>query len=41
VLNYRKSLVELERVQSTTLSSLNITVLSAAGGTTTTRPAGQ
>ena len=41
VLNYRKSLVELERVQSTTLSSLNITVLSAAGGATTARPAGQ
>jgi outer membrane protein TolC len=41
VLNYRKSLVELERVQSTTLSNLNITVVSAAGGTTTTRPAGQ
>ena len=32
VLNYRKSLVELERVQSTTLSSLNITVLTASGG---------
>jgi outer membrane protein len=30
VLNYRKSLVELERVQSTTLSNLNITVLNAA-----------
>lgn len=37
VLNYRKSLVELERLQQTTLSSLNITVLSAAGGVTTTR----
>ena len=33
VLNYRKALVELERVQSTTLSNLNITVLSAAGAT--------
>jgi outer membrane protein TolC len=32
VLNYRKALVELERVQSTTLSSLNITVLSPTGG---------
>jgi len=32
VLNYRKSLVELERVQSTTLSNLNITVLNAATG---------
>jgi outer membrane protein TolC len=31
VLNYRKALVELERVQSTTLSNLNITVISAAG----------
>ena len=31
ILNYRKSLVELERLQSTTLSNLNITVLSAAG----------
>jgi outer membrane protein len=41
VLNYRKSLVELERVQSTTLSNLNITVLSATGGATTARPAGQ
>jgi outer membrane protein len=35
VLNYRKSLVELERLQQTTLSSLNITVLSTAGGGTT------
>ncbi|MCU1386075.1 MAG: type secretion outer membrane protein TolC family [Acidobacteria bacterium] len=41
VLNYRKSLVELERVQQTTLSSLNITLLNATGGTTTVRPAGQ
>jgi outer membrane protein TolC len=32
VLNYRKALVELERVQSTTLSSLNITLLSPTGG---------
>jgi outer membrane protein TolC len=32
VLDYRKSLVELERTQSTTLQSLNITVLSAAVG---------
>src|SRR3954466_11746388 len=31
VLNYRKALVELERNQSTTLSNLNVTVLSAAG----------
>jgi outer membrane protein len=42
VLNYRKSLVELERVQQTTLSTLNVTVINAAGGATTTvRPAGQ
>jgi outer membrane protein TolC len=27
VLNYRKSLVELERVQSTTLQNLNITIV--------------
>jgi outer membrane protein len=32
ILNYRKSLVEFERVQSTTLSNLNVTVLTAAGG---------
>ena len=34
ILNYRKSLVELERLQQTTLQNLNITVLSAtsAGG---------
>ena len=31
ILNYRKSLVELERLQSTTLSNLNITVLTATG----------
>ncbi len=33
ILNYRKSLVELERLQQTTLQNLNITVLSATGGT--------
>ena len=32
VLNYRKSLVELERLQQTTLQNLNITVISTAGG---------
>jgi hypothetical protein len=32
IANYRKSLVELERLQQTTLTSLNITVLSAGGG---------
>jgi outer membrane protein len=31
ILNYRKSLVELERLQSTTLSSLGITVINAGG----------
>src|SRR5204862_4304291 len=36
VLAYRKSLVELERLQQTTLSSLNVTILSpTAAGTTT------
>jgi outer membrane protein TolC len=33
VLNYRKSLVELERLQQTTLQSLNITVINAGGST--------
>src|SRR5207249_3970408 len=37
ILNYRKSLVELERLQQTTLSSQGITVLSGSGGATTTR----
>jgi outer membrane protein len=36
ILNYRKSLVELERLQETTLQNLNITVLSAGGATGTT-----
>jgi outer membrane protein TolC len=31
ILNYRKSLVEVERLQQTTLQNLNITLLSAAG----------
>ena len=41
ILNYRKSLVELERLQQTTLQNLNITVINAAGGAagTTTRGA--
>jgi outer membrane protein TolC len=34
ILNYRKALVELERVQQTTLQNLNVTVLSAAGAVT-------
>jgi outer membrane protein len=33
ILNYRKSLVELERLQQTTLQNLNITVLSPTGAT--------
>ena len=33
ILNYRKSLVEVERLQQTTLQNLNITVLSATGAT--------
>ena len=41
VLNYRKSLVELERLQQTTLQTLNITVLSVTGGATATRAPGQ
>jgi outer membrane protein len=45
ILNYRKSLVELERLQQTTLQNLSVTVISAGGGGTaagtTTRPAGQ
>jgi len=47
VLNYRKSLVELERLQQTTLQNLSITVINAGGGagvatgtTTTTRTTG-
>jgi len=32
VLNYRRALVELERLQQTTLSNLGITVINAAGG---------
>ena len=37
ILNYRKSLVELERLQQTTLQNLNITVLTAGGGGTAVR----
>jgi outer membrane protein len=41
ILNYRKALVELERLQQTTLSSLGITVINAGGGgATTTRIGG-
>ena len=34
VLNYRKALVELERLQQTTLQNLNITILNSAGAAT-------
>jgi outer membrane protein TolC len=44
VLNYRKALVELERLQQTTLQNLSITVINAGGGggaaTTATRAGG-
>jgi outer membrane protein len=36
ILNYRKALVELERLQQTTLTNLNITLLSATGTAGTT-----
>jgi outer membrane protein len=36
ILNYRKSLVEFERLQSTTLQSLGITLINAGGGAGTT-----
>jgi outer membrane protein TolC len=32
ILNYRKALVEFERLQQTTLSNQNITVIAAGGG---------
>ena len=37
VLNYRKSLVELDRLQQTTLQNLSVTVITAGGAATTTR----
>ena len=40
ILNYRKALVEFERVQQTTLQSSNITVLQAGGGGATTTARG-
>src|SRR4030095_5689274 len=41
ILNYRKSLVEFERLQQTTLQSLNVTVLNPGGGIgSTIRPTG-
>jgi outer membrane protein TolC len=39
ILNHRKSLVELERLQQTSLQSSNITVLNAGGGGGTTAAA--
>jgi outer membrane protein TolC len=42
VLNYRKALVEFERLQQTTLQNLNVTLIGAGGGggaTTTTTTA--
>ena len=36
ILNYRKALVELERLQQTTLQNLNVTVIDAGGGAATT-----
>jgi outer membrane protein len=46
ILNYRKSLVELDRLQQTTLQNLSVTVINAGGGggataATTTRTGGQ
>ena len=41
VLNYRKALVELERLQQTTLQNLNITVVSATGAAGTATTVGQ
>jgi outer membrane protein len=41
ILNYRKSLVELERLQQTTLQNLNITVLSATGAAGAAATGGQ
>jgi outer membrane protein len=38
ILNYRKALVELERLQQTTLQTQNITILNAGGGGTGTAP---
>jgi outer membrane protein TolC len=41
ILNYRKSLVEVERLQQTTLQSLNITLLTAGGGVAVANSVGQ
>jgi outer membrane protein len=41
VLNYRKSLVEVERLQQTTLQNLNITLVTAGGGVNVANGTGQ
>jgi len=41
VLNYRKSLVELERLQQTTLQNLNITLITAGGAVAVANSVGQ
>jgi outer membrane protein TolC len=41
ILNYRKSLVEVERLQQTTLQNLNITLVTAGGGVNLANGAGQ
>jgi outer membrane protein TolC len=41
ILNYRKSLVELERLQQTTLQSLNITLITAGGAVAVANSVGQ
>jgi outer membrane protein len=41
ILNYRKSLVEVERLQQTTLQNLNITLVTAGGGVNLANGVGQ
>jgi len=41
ILNYRKSLVEVERLQQTTLQNLNITLVTAGGGVNVANGVGQ
>jgi outer membrane protein len=41
ILNYRKSLVEVERLQQTTLQNLNITLVTAGGGINVANSVGQ
>jgi hypothetical protein len=40
IADYNKSLVEFERVQQTSLSRANITIVSGGGGTTSTTTSG-